>query len=233
MDKNKIPKFFERFKNKKLVQILEFPVLFLGALPEKTPALYSLMNYADIKGGTWYPEFGMYSIVQAMYDLATSLGVQFKLGEEVTSIEVVSGKAIAVHTLKNATGEKQQYTMDVLIGAGDYHHIETKLLAPAYQSYSSAYWDTRVMAPSSLLCGTGTTPSYSKIADTTGLLPAGQWEQMDFDGTASGGTRLLVTAPPALGWPLRAARPPRRHRVVRASCHGPPTWVTARTGTPS
>jgi phytoene desaturase len=53
--------------------------------------------------------------------------------------------------LKTASGEKQEYTMDVLIGAGDYHHIETKLLAPAYQSYSAAYWDSRVMAPSSLL----------------------------------------------------------------------------------
>jgi phytoene desaturase len=139
------------FKHPSIQSLMEFPVLFLGALPEKTPALYSLMNYADIKGGTWYPEFGMYSIVQGMYDLSTSLGVQFKLGEEVASIEVQSGKAVAVHTLKTASGEKQAYTMDVLIGAGDYHHIETKLLAPAYQSYSAAYWDSRVMAPSSLL----------------------------------------------------------------------------------
>ena len=146
--KKHVAKFF---KHPSIQSLMEFPVLFLGALPEKTPALYSLMNYADIKGGTWYPEFGMYSIVQGMYDLATSLGVQFKLGEEVTSIEVQSGKAVAVHTLKYATGEQQQYTMDVLIGAGDYHHIETKLLAPAYQSYSTAYWDSRVMAPSSLL----------------------------------------------------------------------------------
>ena len=146
--KKHVAKFF---KHPSIQSLMEFPVLFLGALPEKTPALYSLMNYADIKGGTWYPEFGMYSIVQGMYDLASSLGVQFKLGEEVTSIEVQSGKAVAVHTLKNATGEQQQYTMDVLIGAGDYHHIETKLLAPAYQSYSAAYWDSRVMAPSSLL----------------------------------------------------------------------------------
>ncbi len=146
--KKHVAKFF---KHPSIQSLMEFPVLFLGALPEKTPALYSLMNYADIKGGTWYPEFGMYSIVQGMYDLATSLGVQFKLGEEVTSIQVQAGKAVAVHSLKNATGEKQQYTMDVLIGAGDYHHIETKLLAPAYQSYSSAYWDSRVMAPSSLL----------------------------------------------------------------------------------
>ncbi len=146
--KKHVAKFF---KHPSIQSLMEFPVLFLGALPEKTPALYSLMNYADIKGGTWYPEFGMYSIVQGMHDLAISLGVQFKLGEEVTSIQVQAGKAVAVHTLKNATGEKQQYTMDVLIGAGDYHHIETKLLAPACQSYSAAYWDSRVMAPSSLL----------------------------------------------------------------------------------
>jgi phytoene desaturase len=146
--KKHVAKFF---KHPSIQSLMEFPVLFLGALPEKTPALYSLMNYADIKGGTWYPEFGMYSIVQGMYDLAISLGVQFKLGEEVGSIDVQAGKAVAVYTLKTATGEKQQYAMDVLIGAGDYHHIETKLLAPAYQSYSAAYWDSRVMAPSSLL----------------------------------------------------------------------------------
>ncbi|TXT32736.1 MAG: phytoene desaturase, partial [Chitinophagaceae bacterium] len=53
----------KHFKNPKLVELMEFPVLFLGALPENTPALYSLMNYADIKGGTWYPKGGMYRIV--------------------------------------------------------------------------------------------------------------------------------------------------------------------------
>lgn len=146
--KKHVAKFF---KHPSIQSLMEFPVLFLGALPEKTPALYSLMNYADIKGGTWYPEFGMYSIVQAMYDLAISLGVQFKLGEEVTSIDVQDGKAVAVHTKVNATGAMQQYTMDVLVGAGDYHHIETKLLTTENQSYSKSYWDSRVMAPSSLL----------------------------------------------------------------------------------
>ena len=69
------------FKNPKLRQLLEFPVLFLGALPKDTPALYSLMNYADIKGGTWYPENGMYSIVDAMYKVATELGVKFHFSE--------------------------------------------------------------------------------------------------------------------------------------------------------
>ena len=36
------------FREPRIIQMLEFPVLFLGATPEKTPALYSLMNYADM-----------------------------------------------------------------------------------------------------------------------------------------------------------------------------------------
>ena len=139
------------FKHPYIQFLMEFPVLFLGALPEKTPALYSLMNYADIKGGTWYPENGMYSIVQAMYDLAISLGVQFQLGEEVTHIKIENGQAKQVSTRLGNDGEIKTYDFDVIVGAGDYHHIETKLLDPEYQSYSEKYWDTRVMAPSSLL----------------------------------------------------------------------------------
>src|SRR6476660_4911965 len=65
------------FKHAKIRQLLEFPVLFLGALPENTPALYTLMNYADMEGGTWYPQGGMYSIVTAMHSLAEELGVTF------------------------------------------------------------------------------------------------------------------------------------------------------------
>ncbi|HEX8277527.1 MAG TPA: FAD-dependent oxidoreductase, partial [Segetibacter sp.] len=65
------------FKDIRLRELMEFPVLFLGALPENTPALYSLMNYADIKGGTWFPKGGMFSIVEGMCKVARELGVQF------------------------------------------------------------------------------------------------------------------------------------------------------------
>jgi phytoene desaturase len=139
------------FKHPYIQFLMEFPVLFLGALPKNTPALYSLMNYADIKGGTWYPKFGMYSIVEGMVKVAKELGVQFKLGEEVTSIEIENGLAKKIHSKEVATGHENEYDFDVLIGAGDYHHIETELLPKKYQSYSQKYWDSRVMAPSSLL----------------------------------------------------------------------------------
>jgi phytoene desaturase len=133
------------FKHPKTRQLMEFPVLFLGALPENTPALYSLMNYADIVGGTWYPAGGMYSVVNGMYKLAVELGVQFKFSENVTRIDLAAGKAKKVITEKNG------YDADVVIGGADYHFIETGLLPESARSYTPAYWDKRLLAPSCLL----------------------------------------------------------------------------------
>ena len=138
------------FTNPKLVQLMEFPVLFLGALPENTPALYSLMNYADIKGGTWYPNTGIYSIVNGMYELAIELGVNFHFEQEVKRIVIDKGIAKKVVTGSMTNGEIT-YEADVVIGGADYHHIETALLPEAYRSYSKSYWDKRVMAPGCLL----------------------------------------------------------------------------------
>jgi phytoene desaturase len=134
------------FKNEKLIQLLEFPVLFLGATPQNTPALYSLMNYADLSLGTWYPMGGMHEIVKAMVSLAESLGVEIKLGQEVVSVESTGGKAVAAIT---ANGSR--YQADAFVGAADYHHIETRLLQSADRNYSDKFWDKQVMAPSSLL----------------------------------------------------------------------------------
>lgn len=136
---------YKYFKHSKLRQLMEFPVLFLGALPQDTPALYSLMNYADIKGGTWYPEGGMYAIVDGMYRLALELGVQFKFEEAVTRIEINNAVVSKVITAKGS------YTADAVIGGADYHFTETTLLPPAYRSYSDSYWDKKVMAPSCLM----------------------------------------------------------------------------------
>ncbi len=134
------------FKSEKLIQLLEFPVLFLGATPQNTPALYSLMNYADMALGTWYPMGGMFKIVEAMTALARELGVEIKLNQEVANIETAQGKAIAA-----VTTDGTRYAADAFVGSADYHHIETKLLEPAQRNYSENYWDKRVMAPSSLL----------------------------------------------------------------------------------
>jgi phytoene desaturase len=73
-------------KSQKLIQILEFPVLFLGAKPSNTPAFYNFMNYADFGLGTWHPKGGMYKVVEAMTSLASSLGVVFETDANVQEI---------------------------------------------------------------------------------------------------------------------------------------------------
>ena len=144
----------KHFKNPKLQQLLEFPVLFLGALPENTPALYSLMNYADIKLGTWYPQGGMYKIVEGMFSVAEELGVKFIFNSNVQQIKIEQSKAksvIALSTNNTQQTTTTEYDADVVIGAADYHFIETKLLPENYRSYSEEYWNKRVLAPSCLL----------------------------------------------------------------------------------
>ncbi len=133
------------FKHPKLIELMEFPVLFLGALPENTPALYSLMNYADMSLGTWYPKGGMFKIVEAMASLAESLGVSIHTNCEVLAINTQGGKVTNVQTIKG------DFEADVVVAGADYHHVETKLLKPEDRNYSAKYWDSRVMAPSSLL----------------------------------------------------------------------------------
>ncbi|MCB9302956.1 MAG: phytoene desaturase [Lewinellaceae bacterium] len=133
------------FKNEQLIQLLEFPVLFLGATPENTPALYSLMNYADMALGTWYPMGGMHKIIEGMVSLAEELDVEIRLNQEVKQVHVPNGRATKVIT------QDSEYEADVVVGGADYHHVEQHLLAPEHRTYNQQYWDKRTMAPSSLL----------------------------------------------------------------------------------
>lgn len=133
------------FKNEQLIQLLEFPVLFLGAKPDETPALYSMMNYADIVLGTWYPMGGMSMIVDAMVRVAEQQGVRILTGENVQKINVENGKAVSV------TSNNKTYTTDVIIASADYHHVDQHLLDKPYRNYSENYWRSRKMAPSCLM----------------------------------------------------------------------------------
>ena len=133
-----------RFKNKKLVQILEFPVLFLGAKPSDTPSFYSFMNFADFGLGTWHPKNGMYSVILAMEQLAKELGVTIHINSNIEKIEVANGKAVGL----KVNGET--VSADVVLSGADYHHTET-LLDEKHRAYSEKYWDKKTFAPSSLL----------------------------------------------------------------------------------
>ncbi|RMG53873.1 MAG: phytoene desaturase [Bacteroidetes bacterium] len=133
------------FSNPRLIKLLEFPVLFLGATPQNTPALYSMMNHADLTLGTWYPMGGMYRIVEGMVAVAREQGVKIELNTEVTRIVVEGKSARRVET------NRGDFEADIVVANSDYHHTDQKLLDPPYRSYSPKYWENRTMSPSSLL----------------------------------------------------------------------------------
>lgn len=135
----------KRFQDQKLRQILEFPVLFLGAKPSMTPAFYSFMNYADFGLGTWYPKGGMRSVVTGMVQLAEELGVKFHTRMDVQGIEVGKGGEV-----KGLRIDDRVLPAELLVSGADYHHTE-QLLPRQSRQYSDKYWSKRVMAPSSLL----------------------------------------------------------------------------------
>jgi phytoene desaturase len=132
------------FKHPKILSLLEFPVLFLGAMPNETPALYSLMNYADIQLGTWYPMNGMHEFIKAFARIAQEQGVRIETSANVERIVIENGKAIG--TIVNG----ELHHADIVISGADYAHTDQKLLKDN-ANYSDSYWDNRTMAPSSLL----------------------------------------------------------------------------------
>ncbi len=134
----------KKFTNQKLIQILEFPVLFLGAKPSDTPSFYSFMNYADFGLGTWHPKTGMFDVVRAMESLAKELGVTFHTNSSIEKINVENNQA------KSVVINGKTIISDVVLSGADYAHTET-LLDENYRQYSDKYWESRVFAPSSLL----------------------------------------------------------------------------------
>ena len=133
------------FKHPKLIKLLEFPVLFLGARPQDTPAMYSMMNYADLVLGTWYPMDGMNEIVKAMVSIAEGLGVDIRLDTEVVKI------AVADQLVSRVSTSKGVFEADFVITGADYEHTDQQLIAEPHRNYDRKYWDSRTMSPSSLL----------------------------------------------------------------------------------
>ncbi len=143
------------FSDPQILKILEFPVLFLGATPQNTPALYSLMNYAEMALGTWYPMGGMGKIPKALEKLALDNGVKVVFNAEVTGFEIQNRKVVSVKT------KSDTYNCDAVLSTADYRHTDTLLCENA--NYTDKYWESRVLAPSALVFYLGINQKLAKL----------------------------------------------------------------------
>lgn len=135
----------KRFSSDRARAILNFPVLFLGEMPNRIPSLYTLMNYADLKLGTWYPEGGMGALARALQKIASQNGATFHFNAALESVDCDQGQ------VKKFKVGGELLDTDQLIVSADYNYVEQNIVPKEYRTYSSSYWDSRKLAPSCLI----------------------------------------------------------------------------------
>jgi phytoene desaturase len=85
------------FETDKLRQAFSLQTMYLGLSPFEAPAVYTLLPYTELaEDGLWFPEGGMYSLVEAMWKLAKELGVEFHFESEVEKVPTVKGRASGI-----------------------------------------------------------------------------------------------------------------------------------------
>src|SRR5215210_4332345 len=111
------------FSSDKLRQAFSLQTMYLGLSPFEAPAVYSLLPYTELaEDGLWFPEGGMYSLIEAMERLATELGVRFHLNSRVERIIVTKGRA------RGIVVEGSEIEADIVLANADLPYAYRKLL---------------------------------------------------------------------------------------------------------
>lgn len=76
------------FDDPRLKSAFTFQDVYMGLSPFEAPATFSMMPYTELAHGVWYPKGGMYSIVEALVELAQRAGVTFEFNASVERIDV-------------------------------------------------------------------------------------------------------------------------------------------------
>jgi phytoene desaturase len=156
------------FDEPKLQQLLQYTLVFLGGSPRDTPSLYSLMSHVDLELGVYYPEGGMYSLVEAMVELGRELGVTYRTGHTVTDLAPVED---GIRVAAADTG----HLADRVVANANPAHVERDLLAPRYRDHDPGYWDEQTYGPSAFLLYLGVEGTVEPLAHHTLVFPT-DWD---------------------------------------------------------
>jgi phytoene desaturase len=133
-------------RDRRLRQVLGYPAVFLGAAPDTTPSLYSLMSRLDLADGVRYPRGGFRTIIDRIAALAEAGGAELRTGAEVVRIRVEGGRATGVDL-----ADGSRLDADAVVSAADLHHTETELLDAAHRTHPESAWRRRDPGPGALL----------------------------------------------------------------------------------
>ncbi|GAB36759.1 phytoene desaturase family protein [Gordonia otitidis] len=155
-----------RFSDRRLRQILGYPAVFLASSPERAPAMYHLMSWLDLDEGVRYPDGGFTRFVESLASVAQEKCARLHPGTTVTEIltrptEPSEGRLrrrlsrrradVAGLRIRGDDSVERTVDADIVIGAADLHHVETRLLPRALQTFPQRWWDRRISGPGAVL----------------------------------------------------------------------------------
>ncbi|MFC6720573.1 phytoene desaturase family protein [Natrialbaceae archaeon GCM10025896] len=152
----------------KLQQILQYTLVFLGGAPHNTPALYNLMSHVDFELGVYYPQGGMYAVVEAIAAVARDAGAEIQTETEVTGLQPVPDGV----TVQTATAT---VTHDRVVCNAPAAHVERELLGPEMHDRDEGYWTDRTYAPSAYMLYLGVEGDLPELEHHTLVLPP-EWD---------------------------------------------------------
>ena len=162
------------FQDELIRRTMKFMTVFLGGSPKSISSLYSLLGYADINLGIWYPLGGFGSIVKAFEKLNKEYGVNIKTNHPVDEIIIKNSKVVGVKSKNNTV------LADIVISNADYKFTEQKLIKKINdRSYSKKYWDKISMSPSAILIFIGLNKKLAKLKHHSLFFDANWQEHFD------------------------------------------------------
>lgn len=161
----------KKFKSEILRKVMQYQMVLLGTSPADAPGIYSMMNYIDFVEGTWYPEGGIYRVIEAIENVARKYSVKIKTNSPVEKIIVEDGAAVGV-----ALADGTVMRADIIVSNADMVHTDEKLLEEKYRMKSKKYWDKRLMAPSGFIMYMGVDGEIPSLQHHN-LLFSENWEQ--------------------------------------------------------
>lgn len=105
----------KKLGNEKLVQLFNRYATYNGSSPYQTPAIMSMIPHLEQHFGTFFPDKGMFSIVESLYNLARAKGVKFHFDTMVERIIISYGRAVGILAGRRFFGaESIISTMDIV-----------------------------------------------------------------------------------------------------------------------
>jgi len=111
------------FDDPRLKSAFTFQDVYMGLSPFDAPATFSLMPYSELAHGVWYPKGGMYSIVEALVELAQGAGVTFEFDTAVERIDVNRSHARGV-----VLTDGRHLKADIVLANADLPYVYRDLL---------------------------------------------------------------------------------------------------------